>query len=239
MFPLSPSWAHVQRMPPEELLPPKHCHHERIPRRRVGKRRFSLSTQALEEKATPSPAPTITPLPKEPQAEEKESHPVGAPVIELNISSISETIELSKKPLVLHGTLNHAPICILVDSGAMGNFVSADAVARFSLATHDVVNIPLSFANGARSPCNKAILAAYLCFDQHDEKIDLRVAPLIHYDIILGKPWLEEWNPSINWHTNCITFNPTKNPPILENPPHIPITLISLADLDHLEPEDL
>src|SRR3954471_19282982 len=222
-------------MPPEEPPPPEYRRRKRIPCRRIGKRRFSLSNQALEEKATPSPVPTIAPLPKEPQAEEKESHPVGAPVVELNISSVSETIELSKKPLVLHGTLNHAPICILVDSGAMGNFVSADAVARFSFATHDVVNIPLSFANGARSPCNKAILAAYLCFDQHDEKIDLRVAPLIHYDIILGKPWLEKWNPSINWCTNCITFHHPENHPALapELPPHIPITLVSLAALNH------
>src|SRR4051812_18327018 len=123
----------------------------------------------------------------------------------------------------------------------MGNFVLADAVARFSFATHDVVNIPLSFANGARSPCNKAILAAYLCFDQHDEKIDLQVAPLIHYDIILGKPWLEKWNPSINWCTNCITFHHPENHPALapELPPHIPITLVSLAALNHLDPEDL
>src|SRR4051812_35925527 len=115
MFPLSPSWAHVKRMPPEELPPPEYCHHKQSPCRRVRKRRLSLSTQALEEKATPSPALNSPPLPKEPQAAEKESHPVGAPIIELNISSISKTIELSTKPLVLHGTLNHAPIRILVD----------------------------------------------------------------------------------------------------------------------------
>jgi hypothetical protein len=87
----------------------------------------------------------------------------------LHISSVSETIELSHKPLVQQGTLNHAPVKILVDSGAMGNFVSADAVTRFSFALHDIVNIPLSFANGVRSPCNQAILAVHLCFDNHEE----------------------------------------------------------------------
>src|SRR6184192_1346482 len=31
--------------------------------------------------------------------------------------------------------------------------------------------------------------------------------PLPHHDLILGKPWLEKWNPSIDWRTNqiCIT----------------------------------
>src|SRR4051794_7039962 len=120
----------------------------------------------------------------------------------------------------------------------MGNFVSADAVEHFSFAIHDVVNIPLSFTNGARSPCNKAILAVYLCFDQH-EKIDLQVAPLIHYDIILGKPWLEKWNPSINWHTNCITFTHTENDLTTKPSLHTPITVISSADLMSLDPEDL
>ena len=38
------------------------------------------------------------------------------------------------------------------------------------------------------------------------ENIDLKVAPLPKHDIILGKPWLERWNPHINWRTNEIEF---------------------------------
>lgn len=41
----------------------------------------------------------------------------------------------------------------------------------------------------------------------HDERLDLKIAPLPNHDIILGKPWLEKWNPSINWRTNAITFS--------------------------------
>jgi len=52
----------------------------------------------------------------------------------LEISSL-----FSKKPLTFKGTLNHAPIRILIDSGAMGNFVSKQAADRFSFALSDVL----------------------------------------------------------------------------------------------------
>ena len=100
--------------------------------------------------------------------------------------------------MTFKGTLNHTPIKILIDSGAMGNFVSKQAADRFSFTLSNVSNIPIVFANGATGACNKAALAAYLQFENHEEKIDLRVVSLPHHDIILGQPWLEKWNPHID-----------------------------------------
>ena len=108
--------------------------------------------------------------------------------------------------MTYQGTLNHALVKILIDSGAMGNFVSEQAADYFSFSLHDVSNIPIVFANGAVGACNKAVLAACLRFENHEEKIDLRVVSLPHHDIILGKPWLEKWNPTINWRTHQISF---------------------------------
>jgi Retroviral aspartyl protease/dUTPase len=104
------------------------------------------------------------------------------------------------------GTLNHAPIKILIDSGAMGNFVSNQAADRFSFALSNVSNIPVVFANGATGACNKAIIAACLRFENHEENIDLRVVSLPHHDVILGQPWLEKWNPNIDWKNHKINF---------------------------------
>ena len=87
--------------------------------------------------------------------------------------------------------MNYAPVKILIGSGAMGNFVSKQAADHFSFSLHDVSNIPIVFTNGAVDACNKAALAAYLWFENHEEKIDLQVVSLPHHDIILGKPWLE------------------------------------------------
>src|SRR3954451_11477066 len=131
----------------------------------------------------------------------------------------------------------------------MGNFVAASTVEKNALNTIPVVNIPLSFANGTKSSCNKSVAAASLCFEHHGEKLDFRVAPLTHYDVILGKPWLETWNPTINWRTNTITFktstenpNPQKTsassqttpetPKGTEDPPPIQVDLISLIELE-------
>jgi Retroviral aspartyl protease len=128
----------------------------------------------------------------------------------LKISSVNEVF--SRNPLTFKGTLNHAPVHILIDSGAMGNFVSRQAADRFSFALHHVSDIPIVFANGTTDICNKSALAAYLCFQNHEEHIDLRVVSLPHHDIILGKPWLEKWNPTINWQTHEITFSPDDKP---------------------------
>ena len=97
----------------------------------------------------------------------------------------------------------------------MGNFVSQQAADHFSFALHPVSNIPIVFANGATGVCNKAASAAYLRFENHEEHIDLRVVSLPNHDVILGKPWLEKWNPSINWQTHQITFDPPTSIPLL------------------------
>ena len=112
--------------------------------------------------------------------------------------------------MTFQGTLNHAPIKILIDSGAMGNFVSKQAADRFSFALSDISNIPVVFVNGATGACNKAALATYLRFEQHEEKIDLRVVSLPHHDIILRQPWLKKWNPNINWKNHKISFTLAK-----------------------------
>lgn len=61
------------------------------------------------------------------------------------------------------------------------------------------------FANGQTSFCNKEV-STYLQIGLYHENVNLKVAPLPKHDIILGKPWLERWNPNVNWRTNEITF---------------------------------
>jgi hypothetical protein len=137
-----------------------------------------------------------------PQAKKEDhTHPAGTT---LEISSLSEAF--TKKPLTFQGTLNHAPVRILIDSGAMGNFISQQTADHFSFALHSVTNIPITFANGSSGSCNKAAIAAYLRFANHEEQLDLQVVSLPNHDIILGQPWLEHWNPHINWKTHQITF---------------------------------
>src|SRR3954462_14356410 len=139
-----------------------------------------------------------------------------------SVDTLAISSLFTKKSLTFKGTLNHAPIKILIDSGGMGNFVSKQAADRFSFALSDVSNIPVVFANGTTGACNKAALAAYLQFENHEENIDLQVVSLPHHDIILGQPWLEKWNPNINWKNHQINFTSTQ--------PEIPLQVKKLEE---------
>jgi hypothetical protein len=41
----------------------------------------------------------------------------------------------------------------------------------------------------------------------HKEKMLFYVTKLGKYDIILGKPWLTDHNPNVNWSTNMVTLS--------------------------------
>src|SRR5205085_10790056 len=58
--------------------------------------------------------------------------------VETNAMDILELSSLckifSKKPLIFKGTLNHAPVKILIDNKAMDNFMSKQAADHFSFS---------------------------------------------------------------------------------------------------------
>src|SRR4051794_39505796 len=90
----------------------------------------------------------------------------------LLISSVAN--EFSSKPLmILKGTLNHAPVSILIDSGSMGNFILQQAVTHFSFALHDISPVPIHFANGTINESNKTLVTACLKFPHHEENLNL------------------------------------------------------------------
>src|SRR4051812_12800346 len=247
MLPLPQDWTPGPRLP--TVLPtscPANSQHRRP--RRVGKRISPVGPQAPSELPKRCPVPRHLPT-ESPAVDENQTTPA-----ETTLSISSATNDFSSRPLmILKGTLNHAPVSILIDSGSMGNFVSQQAVARFSFALHDISPVPIHFANGTFDESNKTLVAAYLKFPSHEENLNLRVVSLPHHDIILGKPWLEKWNPAINWRTHEIYFPespqatppkvPTKTPKTSQEPrtpmaSPIVINTISLAELESLAPHD-
>ena len=43
-------------------------------------------------------------------------------------------------------------------------------------------------------------------FEDHTEFFKFSVIPLPNYEAILGKPWLDRWNPIINWKRNSLVW---------------------------------
>src|SRR5215218_5579589 len=151
MFPLPQERPLSSRLHPGQLHTPRHQYHQRTTRR-VGKRIIFRDSQAPLKITHRSPVSPDLLSDSQPKSE------VQSPAADtLEISSL-----FTQKSLTFKGTLNHTPIKILIDSGAMGNFVSKQAADRFSFALSNVSNISIVFANGATGACNKAALAAYL-----------------------------------------------------------------------------
>src|SRR3954469_5476407 len=141
------------------------------------------------------------------------SPPLRAPCAETlaAVGSIDQPAErlnpshgLNSKLLTYKGEINGHPIQILVDGGSMGDFISSRLVEQLALETQTVAAFSILFPNGETSPCNKEIVNACLRIQEHQEEVHPKVVPLPHHDLILGKPWLEKWNPLIDWCTNQI-----------------------------------
>ena len=105
------------------------------------------------------------------------------------------------------GSMRGIPITVLIDSGSTCNWVSADLVKENKLQTAPVQAYELSLADGSTLTCNSILAKTPIKIGRYREKLRLDVIPLSGYDIILGKPWLTDKCPSIQWQLNTISFD--------------------------------
>ena len=97
----------------------------------------------------------------------------------------------------------------LIDSGASGTFISSKFVQQHRIATckkqdggYEIVAV-----DGSSLPdVDSETMPLPLVFQQHHEMIVLDVMPMIKHDVVLGTPWLERHNPSIEWKQRVLTF---------------------------------
>ena len=47
---------------------------------------------------------------------------------------------------------------------------------------------------------------ACINFEEHMEFMDFIVINILQYEVILGKSWLDRWNPAINWKENSLQW---------------------------------
>ncbi|KAL1914176.1 uncharacterized protein VTP21DRAFT_10256 [Calcarisporiella thermophila] len=116
------------------------------------------------------------------------------------------TINRRRDLLMYRGFLDKFPVKILVDGGASDNFVTKDLAYCFGNKIVETPDSELSFANGDKQICSRTLVDAHLRLGEYEQSLDFIVADLPHYDIVLGKTWLVEHNPQINWRNNTITF---------------------------------
>lgn len=100
-------------------------------------------------------------------------------------------------------SVNGHPARILIDGGAQGNVISSSFIKQHEIPLQSSSPIPIILPNGHQS---LSAHTANVTFQrqQYSATINPIVYPLQKYDLILGKPWLAEVNPFIDWRTNTL-----------------------------------
>ena len=97
---------------------------------------------------------------------------------------------------------------VMINLGSAGNFISPATIQKYGLKTH-MCDTPLlvTHVQGGSVGVVSKQLTLMMSKGSHQETLTLDVVPLGRHMIILGMPWLEVHNPSMDWKTHKITFN--------------------------------
>jgi hypothetical protein len=106
----------------------------------------------------------------------------------------------SEELLTVNGNYEGQKVKILIDSGSTINVIS-DKIAQ---AIDDKEEEAI-VANGGKMSI-KGDTRGKLSFEGSIHLINAKIAEITKFDVILGKPWLSEVNPKINYRTNLVSF---------------------------------
>ena len=109
--------------------------------------------------------------------------------------------------LCIEGFFNGFPVKFLIDSGATDCFVSTAFVEEKGLDLNKRKDkVKINLADGTTRVSKMYVKQACISFEEHMEFIDFTVINLPQYEAILGKSWLDRWNPAINWKDNNLQW---------------------------------
>ncbi len=102
-------------------------------------------------------------------------------------------------------------VSALVDFDTTSSFIDQTFVAQHNiLVVKKSTPVPVEVIDGrtiASSVITHETTLLELCIGKHTEKIVLNIISTPHHPIILGLPWLEVHNPTIDWRSRTLTFS--------------------------------
>src|SRR6185436_19756079 len=119
----------------------------------------------------------------------------------------TDTIKNREKLIKLEASLNGNKAQVLIDSGASRNYLDTKYAENHGIkvdpqgATHSTIEL----ANGTTAECAgkaKNVKLTIETYKASNQQFD--VLALGKYDAILGKPWLYDANPVIDWRKNAV-----------------------------------
>ncbi|KAJ9534914.1 hypothetical protein QJQ45_029577 [Haematococcus lacustris] len=109
--------------------------------------------------------------------------------------------------LVFTGSYKGKSARVLIDGGATGSFIDSTFCTKYGIQTAQKVSPDyISLADGHQQQSNAMVPNARFRLGTYKGEQTLHVTHLHDFDIILGKPWLAEINPCIDWKANIMRF---------------------------------
>jgi hypothetical protein len=112
--------------------------------------------------------------------------------------------DLRKVLVTFTAEVNGETVECLIDSGASDDFIDGRLVTRAGLSTVSRGRRYVKLASGARQDCSQVTEATPVRVQGYDCSRDFTVTSLGKYGLILGKPWLCDVQPHIDWRTNVV-----------------------------------
>ena len=136
------------------------------------------------------------------------------------------TLHTSDELLCFEGTICGAPARFLVDSGATQDFISSSFVRSHKVPTARRSPLRVRLANGSLSTTSHVCPSLRYQIASFEEARDFVVTALESYDVILGKTWLTQHNPLIDWEQHSVRLGST----VLHGAKHEPRAQVFLVD---------
>jgi hypothetical protein len=152
------------------------------------------------------------------------------------IDSCSQLPDLRKALIVFKVEIKGRDVRCLIDSGASEDFIDRGLVTRWDMPTVKRGKKYVKLANGQKQ--DASFVVEQLDMDMGDGvvlKRDFTVTPLDHYDIILGKPWLTDVNPSINWRENKVGVRVGNQEVVLQGKQRLPKSESTVIELSAMQ----
>lgn len=122
-------------------------------------------------------------------------------------AQVNQLTTPTRSLIKLTGTVAGRSAVFLIDSGATGNFVSSSFVTKSKLSLIESDSLaPVSLADGRAQPAEGILSEAVTIGKVYRDRLNLAATSLQGYDVILGMPWLQHYNPTIDWRGASISF---------------------------------
>lgn len=131
---------------------------------------------------------------------------------DLILLAATNTVEAKKKhTLRLQGTVGKHEILILIDSGSVASFISADLAQKLQCTTSTMPARQFTVADGRPVNCTEYVPDFEWGVQGHTFTHSVHVLTLGCYDMILGADWLDIHSPMwVHWRKKVMRFTHNK-----------------------------